>query len=645
MLAMQIYQTIMLRVEHAAVKIWLIVLLTASFSLSSFCLSSPTGTAPPPPGIMVVYPPQGAVINSSTTFLIGSAPPGSQLTCQGQAVKLNKQGYFAHIVNLTPGLNKLILNAGSLPALAVTVNRELPAISVPAGKLAFVADSAQPAADVAVCPGDIVPFAIKATPGQHLRVWLGRQFITLHSGTPVASERQRAINSGLDAAYGKAFQRQAAYQPDLYYGFYKVRTDDHWRQITPQFVISSDSTHLKFSSPAHLTVVEQPVLVRTAHDNTIVRVGPAAARTTSLPSAVALVVDGWQGAEMRCLLSPGQHVWIAKKDLIVEKEGGPAPTSTVRTVNVEQDATGVTMSIPLDQRLPYQIEQQLHPNCVILRIFGATADTDWIFQAPAAVKSSFWENATWRQSGDRVYELTAHLLPGRQWGFDANYDGTTLVARLRAPLEPRRSLSQLAGAIICLDPGHGGSETGAIGPSGIKESTVNLAVAQRLRALLESAGAKVVMTRNSDDESVSLSERVKLASESGAQLLLSIHNNALPDGRDPLSEHGTSSYWYQPQALELARVLKDSLVKETGLPDYGTHYQNLALCRPSNMVAALVEVGFMINPDEYAQLITAEFQEKAARALFSAICRYIHPESSANTHECKDRSPQAVQVQ
>jgi N-acetylmuramoyl-L-alanine amidase len=572
---------------------------------------------------MLVYPKDGATVDSSSTFLVGSCPPGSELTIAGEPVKLNAQGYFACVVKLKPGRNsfELVRNGDQLLKRQIDVIRPEPAKPLAPGKPAFAPGSSEPAADRGLNTGDLLALAVRATPASHVEVYLGNRKVALgqgarKKGAPVS------LNLGLDTAYGKAFQRQSARLADFYYGFYRVRSDDHWQGVRPRFVVVTGKRSLQWLSPVKLTVVEQPKVVLTAHDDTIVRLGPGQARTTPLPAGVRLLVDGWQGEFMRCLVSPAHHVWIAGSDLSAEEEPGPAPTSSVRTVNVENESTGTKLAVPLTQRLPFQIEQQLKPNRLVLRIFGATADTDWIMQTPPVMPDSALEQVTWKQAGDHIYELTAHLNSSRQWGFYADYEGTTLNLHIKSA--PRLEADKpLSGVTICVDPGHGGSETGSIGPSGVKESTVNLAIASRLRDLLVAEGANVVMTRTDDSQFVSLSDRVKTAIANRADLLISVHNNALPDGRDPNSEHGTSSYWYHQQSTELARLLKSKLVVKAGLPDFGTNYQNLALCRPSNMPAALVEVGFMINPDEYAQLIDPQFQQKAASALADGITTYM----------------------
>jgi len=620
------------------------VVLPLSASVFFISCRSPAAVAPPekqetliaqgaaqqiPGGVMVVYPTDSTPIAASSTFIIGSCPPGSTLTCQGQPVRLNAQGFFAHVVALKPGANNFLLTRNNDQSLSrtITVNREAALATVPPGKPAFAPDSAEPKTDVGLAAGDLLPLSVRATPGGRVEVFIGKRKITLAHA--VASRKRvsgtLSINLGMDTDYGKVFQRQAARQPDLYYGFYRVSGEDHWQRVKPRFVLTVGRHSAHFTCPGALSVVDQPRLARTVHDETVVRLGPGKARTTPLPESVRFLVDGWQDDSMRCLLAAGHHVWVSREDLAFDDEGGLPPVSAVRTVNVQSDGNGATLVVPLAQRLPYQLEQQLNPNRIILKIFGATSDTDWITQAPPAVSGSPLEQVTWKQPADHLYELTAHLKPGRQWGFWAQYQGTDLLLHLKGPPNLVEGGQPLSGATICIDPGHGGSETGAIGPSGVKESTVNLAIAARLRDLLEAYGASVVMTRQRDDQEVSLAERVKIALDARADLLISVHNNALPDGRDPWAEHGSSSYWYHPQATELARALKGELVKETALPDFGTNYQNLALCRPSALVATLIEVGFMINPDEYAQLITPEFQNRAAAALATGIRDYLRP--------------------
>lgn len=570
-------------------------------------------------GLTIVYPRGTAEIDAPSTFLIGTCQPKANLTVNGVSVRLNGDGYFAHVVPLTYGQNKFVFARGAddKNKLTLTVTRKQPAKPLPESPLRIDSTSIKPAEDQGMAVGDLLEFAVRATPRSALSAHIGSRVIKLHTANP-------HINQGQNTSYGVAYQNHSATVSDLYTGYYRLQADDHFRDVKPSILATKGNSHIGNVGDSKITVVEQPRVAHTMHDDTIVRFGPSLARATPLAAGVRLFVDGWQGKNMRCLLAPGKHVFISREDLEFEQDGSSPPYSVVRTVNISNDgnSSDARVVVPLTQRLPYQIEQSLTPNKLTLRIFGATADTDWIIPTPGSSVGELIDRVNWNQKTDKLYELTVNLKQKRQWGFWASYEDNNLVLHIKsAP----KITSNLNGLTICLDPGHGGNETGSIGPDGTKEGEINYAIATKLKPLLEEAGAKVIMTRLTEADGPTLQDRVAIAVNNKADLLLSVHNNALPDGRDPWAEHGTSSYYYYPQSMELARILKDNLIKKlTTFPDRGVFYQNLALCRPSQMPAVLCEVGFMIHPDEFSQLSRPEIQDKAAHALINGIKEYIH---------------------
>ncbi|HZE76475.1 MAG TPA: N-acetylmuramoyl-L-alanine amidase, partial [Gemmatimonadales bacterium] len=203
--------------------------------------------------------------------------------------------------------------------------------------------------------------------------------------------------------------------------------------------------------------------------------------------------------------------------------------------------------------------------------------------------------------------------------YQARWIGTDLVLDVRRP--PRISRGRpLDGRLIVVDPGH--PPLGATGPTGLYEGDANLAVAQRLRAMLEAGGARVVMTRTTGAP-VDLGARVRLADSVGAELLISIHNNALPDGVNPFSNNGTSVFYNQPRSLPLARAIQRALVQDLGLRDLGVGRGDLALARPTWMPAVLCEGLFMTIPDQEAALRTKEGQELYAKGVYEGIVEYL----------------------
>ena len=130
------------------------------------------------------------------------------------------------------------------------------------------------------------------------------------------------------------------------------------------------------------------------------------------------------------------------------------------------------------------------------------------------------------------------------------------------------------------------------------------------------------MTRD-DDTQVDLYKRVKIAKNGNALILLSIHANALADGANPYEKHGTSTFYYNKQASNLAHIIKDVLIEELGTKDDGISKCSFVLTRPTMPLSVLIEVAYMIHPQEYTLLLDENFRQKVAEALQKALLKYI----------------------
>ncbi|TYP51333.1 N-acetylmuramoyl-L-alanine amidase [Thermosediminibacter litoriperuensis] len=179
--------------------------------------------------------------------------------------------------------------------------------------------------------------------------------------------------------------------------------------------------------------------------------------------------------------------------------------------------------------------------------------------------------------------------------------------------------SPLKNRIIVLDPGHGGSDPGAV-HSGVSEKNLNLDIALRLKKLLEENGAKVLMTRESDIY-VNLYTRAGIANEVGADLFVSIHNNASSNA----ATSGTMTLYYPtPEKKAFAQTVHKAVVETLGLPNLGlVERPNLVVIRETRMPSALVEVAFMTNKHDLALLQTEGFRQKVAEGVFKGIYNYL----------------------
>jgi N-acetylmuramoyl-L-alanine amidase len=183
------------------------------------------------------------------------------------------------------------------------------------------------------------------------------------------------------------------------------------------------------------------------------------------------------------------------------------------------------------------------------------------------------------------------------------------------------------GGVICLDPGHGGTDPGAVNRAlGIYEKDVTLDICLRLGAILRKEGWNVVMTR-ADDRDVSwpgstaaqeLGARVKIANDLGADVFLSVHCNA---SASP-SGNGTSLHVYKRGDYLLARELKQAVLNGTGRADRGTQRNRFYVLAHSRMPAVLIETAFITNPGEGALLASPEYRQRVAESIAAGLRQY-----------------------
>lgn len=325
-------------------------------------------------------------------------------------------------------------------------------------------------------------------------------------------------------------------------------------------------------------------------------------------------VNGRRNGSVRLALDQLTEAWVALDEVVWLRRTALTPRARVSTVRVETEPGQLMVRLSMSHVVPYDVE--VDGARVTLVLYGAYSDTDWLRygREDPYLRSLRWEQPT----ADR-YLLHVDLA-GPAWGYRVSARPGALELDVRKPpagIDPRRPL---AGRLIAVDPGH--PPAGATGPTRLSESDANLAVGLRLKRLLEEEGARVLMTRT-DRSPVRLYDRTALAELLDAEVLVSIHNNALPDGVNPYLNHGTSVYYFHPYSLELARALQRHLLRTLSLPDLGIGRASLALARPTWMPAALTEGAFMMIPEQEAGLRDPGFLEAYARGVLQGLGEFL----------------------
>lgn len=205
-----------------------------------------------------------------------------------------------------------------------------------------------------------------------------------------------------------------------------------------------------------------------------------------------------------------------------------------------------------------------------------------------------------------------------------------LVVGLPKNIEKRTEEDVLAlallGKVIVIDAGHGGFDPGAIGVSGVLEKDVNLAISQRVAALLRQVGASVVETRTedvalADSKSADIKKRVEIAEEVGAELFVTVQANSIADSR----WHGAQVFYARDseEGEGLSKSIQAAMTSVLQNTDrVAKSIDNIYVVNRLAIPSIVVEVGFLSNPDEERLLADSAYQQLAAYAIFLGIVGY-----------------------
>lgn len=566
-------------------------------------LLPPVSDAP----IYVAYPPDKHTVAFDHVLLEGSVRPGATLTLNGQPVEVGEGGLFIEWVPLKPGENVLALES----AQGGTVSRqEVRVTSAPPQVLTGAAQIAAPS---------LLPVADRVAYVQPQNLEM-RAVPVAFTGTPGGTAAFRVGDLGPFPMTETA--------PGRYEGTFLLPERLSAAPVT-YTLTGTDGTTATASSPGKLSVtgtgprvaeVTATIPGRGLQAGTFVWRNGAGRNYVVFPRPGALAVVGGEEGNTYTVQASGTLTLNAPKStLTLRPEGTPLPRAIFTNIDVKAGATHSEVKLNLPSRVPFTVEQGVSGSAssLDLRLFNSIADVDYIV---SDFPNGTVRDVRWTQESDGVARVRVDL-NGMPWGYDATYEGTNLVLRVRnAPALDARA--PLRGRIIVVDPGHGGDEFGGAGPLRVPEKNLTLPIALRVAELLRGKGATVVLTREAD-VTVPIYNRPLLAESSNADLLVSVHANALPDGVDPRTKRGSGVYYYQPQARALADALQASLV--AGLPEVGNdgvHYQNLALARPTTQLSVLVETAFLTDKGNLRLLMSAPGRERFAQAIALGIERF-----------------------
>jgi len=592
--------------------------------------------------IVIVYPKCGQTLAAvDSTFVLGHIPERLIPEAANLVVRINgldfplhEAGGFLAWIPLSPGefiVQAYCFRKKRLPktptssansiaegVISVTVPRSSKSVSE--DSLVIVGDFQPPVGDLFVGIGEMLEVRFQGTP--KCQAWFSIPGVIDSVAMSEMSPRKQPYWG--EALFGVGAVPESLMIAGVYSGYYLIpptaRADSarvvyhlsyskHRQLKEPKASITKESGYR-----VTLNSTQYPFTVRFSESVQAIRVRPMAGYNILFqPKGVEALAVGAEGDWYRLRLSATQFGYVTKSAVESLPFGLLPPTTYLKSVRTYGYADSVRVELPLAGMHPFKVIEE-DAKTIRLQLYGVTSNTDWIRYDFA---DSLIEIATWDQPEVGLYELRIKLTHDL-WGYDCYYQGTTLIFKL---LKPPHDVHKLRGKTVVLDPGHS-SEPGSTGPTGYTEAEANLALAKTVEEILTLRGARVILTRP-DMRNLPLADRPAVAKSNHADLFVSIHNNAQPDGVNPYRNNGVSTYYYHPHSLKLAKCVQTQMIDQTGLPDYGLYFGNLHVARPTQYPSILVECAFIVIPEQEAMLKTERFRKQVAKAITNGIESFL----------------------
>ncbi len=608
----------------------------------SLAMTAPVTAQSLAKSLIVVYPPTTYETTSTQIFLLGSAPQDGTVMVNGQPIARSSAGHFAPSFPLNLGENQFtVTHQGQTQILKITRKATQP---TPTPSTGFAPGSLQPAVDMAHLPGETVCLSAIALPNTTVTATIspavsptvstsGNQTGANQTGAnqtiPLLPQQSVELPDNKAVLTGKA--QVAESQTGQYAGCMQFTTPGTTASVAYQISAQPPQTapgKITILNPVKLEVVEVTAaagVARTGASTDFSRLSP-------LPQGTRASVTGQAGEWLR--LDYGG--WIKRSETKSIANAIP-PRSIIRGVTSRPAGDWTEVVFPLQTPVPTQL-QPLDQQ-IVLSLYNVTAQTDTI----KLIDNPVIDVINWQQINPQQIDYRFNLKSAQQWGYKLRYEGSNLILSLKhpprasipthslkptsaptKPTSPPKPTSQsLKGIKILLDPGHGGPEdSGSVGLTGYPEKDATLYLAKQLRDRLARLGATVIMTREGDID-LSPNDRAKIIAQTAPTIAISLHFNALPDNGDALKTSGMSAFWYHPQAHSLAAFLHDYVTHKLGRKSDGVLWNNLALTRPAIAPSVLLELGYMINPEEFEWVRNPQAQQQLADVLAEGIVAWF----------------------
>ncbi|MCB0751994.1 MAG: N-acetylmuramoyl-L-alanine amidase, partial [Ignavibacteriae bacterium] len=543
---------------------------------------------------------------TTTTYshyrLAANTLPGSSVSINGENIKVYPSGAFVDLLKLDFGKNEFKIKStknGITVNKQFTITREDKSLKTTSTSELIIEDELMlPEDDLWLDAGDVLEVRVKGTPGCKAYFMDGIEMTELP-----ASE-----NNGVEG---------------IYTGIFIVRDNTNYDNLPITFKLEQDGESVEKKSKAKVSLIPNklPRVAVTKGDRPYLNYGLGddrlgGAKLSFMEAGIKLTINGMSGDQYRVKLTDNYEAWIPKDQVDLLPFGTYPPKSLTDSWAAYGGKKSDKIIIRMNEKLPYSTRQEVDPTRIIVDVYGATSNSNWITQH---INTEGIKNLYYEQAEKDLFRIIIEPTRKQIWGYKIGYSGNSLEIEVKRQPE-NLSFKNLS---FVLDAGHGGSNNGSLGSTGLLEKDVTLDIVKRLETMLRGQGAKVTTTRSEDVYSKN-SERLQNINSSNADILISIHANSIGYTSDPVKVSGTSTYYKHIAYRPLSVAIYQRML-ELGLEQFGNVGNfNFALNSPTEILNVLVETAFMSNPNDEMKLMNAEFKDKICRQIIQGVQDFLY---------------------
>lgn len=529
--------------------------------------------------LLITSPENGYRTTDQKVSVTGVADPGKALTVNGQTLSVTEHGYFCAYLPLQMGQNTFTFVSGEQKR-AITLTRYETQSNPEIVNEYFKPDSAYPVSESFFFAGQQVELSIYALPELDVYAnFMGKE-IQLYPSSKSSD--------------GFSLYSAAVNVPNI------MCSRSHQTPVT--FYVKTDTGNVQFDKSGSSYVISEPVTLYTKYECYVYNEvsNGSTMENYQLPAGAKLKAVAM--ANGMYLLQSGK--WINKDNV----DTAP-PESTPLDID-ESKYTRVDLTFDSVPNFQGRVNES---GTFILELYGVEDDPQVIAQdkgiSVSLIKYGTGTNAVFYSESGAVEGF-----------YIKNTDENTLSVWLYSNRH-----GGLQGKTIAIDPGHGGDDSGAVGPAGadgVLEEDLNLSVSYVLAQKLTQAGANVILTRD-DASTLPLDQRSVMIRSFKPDISISIHHNSVGRGSDFNNASGTVVLYSRETAIPLSKAVAERITAGLYIPNAGYKAQNLSLCRDYRYPCILIECGFVCNPQEYEKLLTREYKEMLCDNIVASLNEYF----------------------